>query len=214
MKAHELYELINKTAYKKTGLDVDWTIFVNDDEKTVYLLFAPSNSKLDWFNNFRFPVKLYKKQESKMLVAKGWGNAWKSCNDIVTGTTLKLHGANEGYKLVISGYSYGGAIALLAAEDIAYRSNNSIKPNVITFGAPKPLFGKRSVEHVKSCCNSITQYAHASDIITYLPPFIGYRHADKYVIGAFNFFNLFKPIVYHTSYSDETLYKELVHESS
>lgn len=207
MKAHELYELINKTAYKKTGLDVDWTIFVNDGEKTVYLLFAPSNSKLDWFNNFRFPVKLYKKQQSKMLVAKGWGNAWKSCNDIVTRTTLKFYDVNEGYKLVISGYSYGGAIALLAAEDIAYRSNNSIKPNVITFGAPKPLFGKRSVRYVESCCNSITQYAHASDIVTYLPPFFGYKHIARSSIGKFNLFKLFNPSVYHAIYNDKTLYE-------
>lgn len=210
MKAHELYELINSTKYTKSGLDVDWTNIINVTEKTIYLLFAPSNSKLDWINNFRFPFKLYKKQESKMLVAKGWGNAWKSCNDIVVGTTLKLCDANPDYKLIVSGYSFGGAIALLAAEDIAYRSNNSIKPDVITFGAPKPLFGKRSAKYVEQCCNSVIQFSHACDIITYLPPFIGYRHVDKYVIGTFNFFNLFKPNIYHTSYGDETLYKEVI----
>lgn len=99
MKPNELYEEIKKTQYTKSGDDVDWAVKVYDDEKTVRLLFEESTTDRDWHNNFDFPVKIYKKQESCMKVARGWGNAWKSCNDLVMDALIRAVQVHKNYRV-------------------------------------------------------------------------------------------------------------------
>jgi hypothetical protein len=155
---------------------------------------------VDWKNNFRFFAKMYKKQVSPMLVHKGFARAWKSCNDEAM-EVIKLFKQDVGEELqtVFVGHSFGGAMSLLAAEDYHFRFNE--RPEVITFGAPKVFATKKSVEYVKSCVKEIKQFAHKSDIVTYMPPF--YKHVKKIGLGKFSFIGLFKPIIYHLIYDKE-----------
>lgn len=75
-----------------------------------------------------------------MWVAKGWADAYKSANDLIMEKLISV--LKPDYNVEICGWSYGGAVALLAAEDFYFRTK--IKPDVITFGAPKPLFGNKT----------------------------------------------------------------------
>lgn len=207
MTAPEIFNYIKNAKYATSGKDVDWCIYKEQDTKTIYLVFAESNSMLDWIHNLSFPTKAYKNQCSCIRAARGWLKAWKSCNDEVADTVIKVLNDSPDYTLTVTGWSYGGAIALLAAEDLAFRTKYTRKPNVITFGAPKPFWGKHSVRYLKKVLGSIKEYKHLNDIVGYMPPFPGYKQLGKVKLGKFNFFKLFNPVVYHQCYGDSQYYE-------
>ena len=205
MKPFELFELIIYTSYCKSGDDVDWAVKVFCDENVVRLLFEPSTTKRDWINNFNFPIKIYKKQESCLRVARGWGNAYKSCNDEIMEHFIKVCEVYPGYDIQIAGWSYGGAMAVIAAEDFYYRTGK--KASVYTFGAPKPLWGRKCWRYVMSCVKDVKQYAHVNDCVPLCVPLPGYKMLKKVKIGkGFNIFKLFKPDIYHLIYGNSELY--------
>ena len=207
-----LFKLIKNTdktfTYNDTGDSVNWIVIVDDSEKKVRLLFEESNGKRDWLNNLAFPVKPYKKQQNTLWVAHGWCNAYKSCNDEIQNSFVSTLNKYKDYTPVITGWSYGGAMAVLAAEDFYFRTK--IKPVLITFGAPKPIFGKKSKEHIKNCCSIMKQYANVNDLVCCLPPFPGYKHINKVKVGnrKWNLIEWFKPKKYHTIYDDESIYQD------
>lgn len=183
--------------YNTSGDDVQWSISLTDDG--ILLVFAESNSKIDWVNNFNFPVFPYRNQKNFMLVSKGWGNAWKSCNDEVMSKLIEMTEIFKSFpKVVISGFSYGGAIAQLAAEDFNFRTGK--KADVITFGSPKPFFGFITRKHIRNSCNSIENYKYANDIVPLMPPFIGWKNAGKKKVGKFNIKEVFNPENSHLIY--------------
>ena len=204
MKPSELFKLIRDTEFITIGDAVDFVVKVFDDEKIIRLLFEESTSFRDWKNNFNFPIKPYKNQKNILWFVRGWAKAYKSANDEIMENLINSYKVYPDYKIEICGWSYGGAISLLAAEEFYYRTK--IKPDVITFGAPKALFGKKTKNYVMSCCNKVIQYAHQSDIVPYYMFFPGYTNVNKTKLGKFNFFNLFKPKIYHRCYGNEDLY--------
>lgn len=205
MKPWEMFNFIKETHFATSGDHVDWAVIVHDNDKTVYLVFEESNGRRDWINNLRFPVKIYKKQESVMRCACGWGNAWKSCNDEVMKMFIQACDEHKEYTPHICGWSYGGAISLLAAEDFHYRTGR--KAAVTTFGAPKPLWGKKTKDYVKSCTGVVHQYQHVNDCVPLMPPLPGYCLVWPDKIGkGFSLIKLFKPTIYHCIYGDERLY--------
>lgn len=203
-----LFSMIKDIPHKEfitSGDDVQWIIKVDDREQKVRLIFEESNDKRDWQNNFDFPARVYKKQTSCLRVARGWGNAYKSCNDIIMRTLIQTSKLYNDYKVEICGWSYGGAMSLLAAEDFHFRTG--IKPDVVTFGAPKPLFGKKCKEYVLSCVGTVKQYAYVNDCVPLMPPFPFYDRVDTtYIGGKCSFLKLFKPNVYHLIYGEKELY--------
>ena len=210
MKPWELFNLIKSIKHEEyitSGDDVQWTVKVDDVEKVVRLIFEESCGNTDWKNNLNFPMKLYKKQESCIRAARGWGNAYKSCNDEIMQKIIFATEIAPDYQIHICGWSYGGAVALLAAEDFHYRTGK--KASVYTFGAPKPLWGKKTREYVRSCVNEVKQYSHVNDCVPLMPPLPGYtRLSTDHIGGKRNFFKLFNPCKYHCIYGEESLYKE------
>lgn len=208
MEPWELFGMIKGIEHKKfntSGDDVNWLVKVNKGTKTVSLIFEESCGSTDWKNNLNFPAKLYKNQQSCIRAARGWGNAYKSCNDIIMSSFIKAVTDNPSYKIEICGWSYGGAMAILAAEDFYFRTH--IKPRVITFGAPKPIFGRKSKKYILSCVKEMQQYSNVNDLVVYMPPLPGYKRLSTNKVGGrFSLLKLFKPSVYHCIYDDKTIY--------
>lgn len=202
----EVYEMIKTVDFTKSGDDIDWTVVTDEGFKHVWLVFEESTTKRDWRNNLKFPVKLYKNQESCIRAASGWGDAWKSCNDLIMEAFIAEVNKHPDFTPAVCGWSYGGAISLLAAEDFYYRTKK--KPSVVTFGAPKPLWGKKSQEYVRGCCSVVRQYVHVNDCVPAMPPLPGYKRLVTDVCGdKFNLFKwLFKADVYHCLYGDKNIY--------
>lgn len=208
MKPWELFKELWDAEYINSGDDVDWNVKVYDDEKVVRLIFQGSVELRDWINDFIFPIKPYKNQENTLWVAAGWANAYKSCNDEIMNAFISkvAEYKDKNYKIEICGYSYGGVMAMLAAEEYNFKTKD--KADLITFGCPKPFFGKKTIKYVSSTVNSAVQYAHVNDFVPRCIPLIGYDEINRVFIGdKFNVFKFFNIAKYHTIYGDQSLYE-------
>ena len=203
MKFNELFDLIDNSEYTKSGADVDWTIKVIDD--TVYLLFQETTNKIDWKTNFKFWVKPYKHQKNPMLLHAGFVNAWKSCNDLIMGELIQVMNFNKGKKLIISGWSHGAALTILAAEDYHYRTGE--RPVVINYGAPSIIapLAFRTKKYLSECMD-YRLFSDVNDLVTKIPPF--YMSLKRTKLDKFVFGGIFHPNIYHCIYNKEELYKE------
>ena len=200
-----LYSKIKEATYTTSGLSVDWTIQVDNDKHLIILMFEETNGSMDWKTNFNFPASLYKQQKNSFLVHKGYGKAYKSCNNDIMQTLVSLYNTNPDYFVIVSGWSYGGAMAVLAGEDFFFRTG--ICPTLITFGAPKVLFGNKTKHYFWKCFSGMFQFAHVNDCVPLLPPFPGFKQVNKCKVGTgFRPWRLFHPTTYHCIYGDSGLY--------
>lgn len=206
LKPSKLFAILrHEIDYKKTGIDVDYQIVVYDSEKTIRLFFQGSQSTIDWIINFCFPVKPYKNAKYKLRYHYGWSKAYNSAKDKIMAELIQVSNSLPEYDVEIVGHSLGGALASYAAEDFNFRTLK--KPTLITFGAPKPAFGKKTKNRILESCEKVYQYSHRNDFVPCLPPF--YKHIDVIKLGKFKLKELFKFVSYHTSYDNEEFYAGL-----
>jgi hypothetical protein len=142
------------------------------------LAFPPTNSKIDWKQNFDFWVMPYKCMPHKWFAHRGLVKKYKSVRenilDAVIATGAKI--------LYITGLSQGGAMSILAHEDIEY--NLKIECRTTTFGAPRvvswfaPFTRWYTVKRIEV----------RGDPVPKVPPFfLGFRHVGACEkIGAFS----------------------------
>ena len=204
MQPWELFNEIWTAKTVKVGEDLDFEIKTIDGQVT--LILPGSTTLRDWINDFRATRKVYKDQDHKMKMHKGFIEVWKSGNDIVMEKLIEACEENNCIKPLITGHSMGGALSLFAAEDFKYRTGRSAE--VVTFGAPKTCGDKTTAEYIKECCASITQYAIRNDIVPMLPPFPWYKHVNKCLMGdRFSFRQFIHFTENHCTYNQEEDYK-------
>ncbi|MCQ2088178.1 MAG: lipase family protein [Bacilli bacterium] len=190
-----------KSDYKTAGIDVQYQIEIRPDERKVILIFSESNSNQDWKTNFNFPAKLYKNQKGDFLVHGGYVNAWKSCNDEIMNSFIESCKQLPEYTPLITGWSFGGAMSQLAAEDFYFRSGK--KADVITFGSPKILYFKKSQKHFRASCNDIKQYTRINDFVTWNIPFPFVHFIEKTMLKErFSLKMIFNTAYTHTHYDE------------
>jgi hypothetical protein len=108
----------------------------------------------------------------------------------------------------IVGWSLGSGQAQFACQDIYWHFG--ILPYVYTYGSVKPWRGgKKQKEYLATTYKECYNFMHRSDIVTYMPPFIGFFAMKPKKLGKFNFFGLFNANKWHTEYGEDYLYKEV-----
>lgn len=209
VKPWEVFKQVASASYATVGLDLDYSVQIVDGHAVLY--FQQSVQNADWWHNFDFALSVYKNQENHMLIHHGYAKVWKSANDQIMAEFIEaVHKADK--KPLIAGWSFGGAMAQLAAEDFHYRTG--IRASVLTFGAPKIAGDKKTAEHIR-CSGDFLQFAEHNDITSYMPPLPWYHHINLVKIGrSFNLFELFKPHIYHMEYDKEELYGGLIYDAS
>lgn len=204
MKPNELFKHLRDINYNSVGKKLDWSIEIYKTENKIRVMFQESKQKLDWFFNFLFMLFPVVIGWCPYWFSVGWWASWKSGRNLIMRSITDVIIEHPKYKVEVCGFSFGGAIAQICGIEI-YEATG-IKSDLITFGSPKPLFNFFTKLKAKRCFNSITQYAHWSDIVTWCPPLIGYHNVKNIRLGKFNFKDLFNPKKYHQIYNQEEIY--------
>jgi len=174
------------------GEDTQYTFIKNGSENI--LIFAPSNSKIDWYNNLQFFKKPYKTMNVNFYVHTGFLKCW----NLVKKDIIEV--VKDFDNLTIVGWSYGGALATLCTEEIWYQFKHlRNKMHTVTFGAPR-VFCRYNLDKIQERFSNMTLYKNGSDIVTCLPlEIMGYKHVKLLTrIGDKpKFLEYFKPMQYH-----------------
>ena len=188
MKLIDLFNLCNNRRDYTTVVphdkeyEVDYK-FIEDGE-TLYIFFEPSDGKTDWKVNFKYWRKPYKDMSVRYRVHGGFLDSWKLVDDAV-GAKIAEVGANGDYKwrrVVIVGYSHGGALAALCHEFVWYnradlRANGLIG---ISFDGPRIYGGFRVPKALRERWAHFYVFRNWNDIVTHLPPVaFFFRHVGK-----------------------------------
>ena len=207
MKPWNLYKYQQSLEYKTNIADYNWCVRIIHEEKTIYVFTQFSTSTLDWIVNFLFFAIPQIRRWYVYFAALGWQTAFNSCKEMIMNEVLLAMNTFPDYKVVCCGHSYGGAGSVLTGIEIFFASGR--KPDLITFGAPKPLVFILSKLISRLFFGEVKQYAHKCDIVSYMPPLPGYWNIKVTRLGKFSLKGLFHPDIYHQCYGDETLYREI-----
>ena len=173
-----LTELFKKTIYAKyIQLEEQTASYLaEEDGDTLYIYFQGSNGETDWCNNFDFPAKPYRDMKNLWFAHRGFLRVWKVIEPYLAPLVC-----NQKFKhIIISGYSHGGALALLCHE---YCKFNRPEAEVESYGFDAPrvvwgFFGKT----VKRRFEGFTIIRNCCDIVTHLPPILfGFTHVGKMI---------------------------------
>jgi len=175
----ELYELTtsNNNWQENSITDTQWKLVTINGQNI--LVFPPTQSTLDWKQNFDFFIVPYKNMTKKWYAHRGFLLKYKSVNDNILNAVKGLD------NLTITGYSQGAALAVLAHEDIHYNYLN-LNINSIVFGCPKVVtWNAPSVRW-----STFVRYKNGNDIVTHVPPSIfGFKYVGTEIkVGVKRFF--------------------------
>lgn len=179
MKLSELFTRCLIATYTHTADSGDYAM--EHDGDTLYLLFEWSDGKEDWINNFDFPAKPYKRMSEEWYCHRGFLCVWKAMRDDIEKNVDKLLTMYPIKNIVCVGYSHGGAIALLATEDMEYLYGTNLTVTGYGFGAPRVLWGDVPAG-VANRLRKFKVIRNVPDLVTHVPPAIlGYSHGGEVV---------------------------------
>ena len=172
MTLYQLFAVCLRIPYSQVGNSANYA--VKREKDTLYLFFQDSDGKNDWKNNLDFPAKPYKRMGKTIWFAhRGFLRTWKEIEPFlfreIADKTVR--------KIVIAGYSHGGALATLCHEYVWYhRPDLRASMEGYGFGAPRVFWGVQTAK-LKSRWEKFTVIRNLNDFITHLPPaFLGFSH--------------------------------------
>lgn len=202
----KFYDIKHTSDYKVVGEDIDYKVFVDAEKKEVVLQFQESDSREDWRHNFQFlpwPLKLGDSGKSRIVwTTRGYACAYKSTQGKPVQDFLEEARLHLDYKLVIRGWSFGSAMAKIAARHLIVlfkKLGPYIIDELTTYGDVKcwanPFYS------AKKYCRRIREYVTANDLVTWAVPF--YRRDVKCKVGPrFSLRGLIDTEYNHTHYEE------------
>lgn len=171
VKLSELFKKCLSIPYRHVNNSADYAL--ERVGNTLYIYFESSNGELDWLNNFYFPAKPYNVENKIWLAHRGFVGVFKSIEPYIATPVSDL----TLEKIVIVGYSHGGALAVLCHEYVWYnRPDLRHALEGYAFGAPRVIWGQIP-SSTASRWQALTIIRNIDDIVTHLPPKIfGYTH--------------------------------------
>ena len=175
--------------------EVDYKFIEEDD--TLYIFFEPSDGNTDWRVNFSYWRKPYKDMAISYRVHGGFLESFKLIDNIIGAKIREVadpemdedgHWNWKFKKVVIVGYSHGGALAALCHEYVWYNRVDLREGGVvgISFDGPRVYGGLWVPKALKQRWEHFYVFRNHDDIVTHLPPVIFFfRHVgNKIRIGA------------------------------
>jgi predicted lipase len=213
----KFYDIKHTTDYKVVGEDIDYKVLVDDQKKQVVLQFEESDSRQDWIHNFQFlpwPLKLTGKgvkvmneritDKGKIVwTTRGYACAYKSTKAIPVQELLTESARHLDYDIVIRGWSFGSAMAKIAARHLIFLFH-ALRPKytideLTTYGDVKcwlnPFYS------AKKQCKRIREYVNANDLATWCELFYS-RDVKNRVGPRFSFSRAIHTEYNHTHYEE------------
>ena len=142
---------------------------------TLYIFFEHSNGRADWISNIDFRIKRGAKEKGSFLYHNGFLLVWNSILPYIKNQIFD----KSARKIVIVGYSHGGAIAGLCYEYVKNNRKDIEALEGYGYGAPRFKWGKRDSLHIWQGHYVIR---NKNDIVTYLPPrLFGFVHVGEII---------------------------------
>ena len=165
-----------KIPYQTVGVAASYAL--KRENETLYLFFEGSNGEHDWKSNLDFPAKPYKRMNETVWFAhRGFLKVWKEIEPYLAADIADPYFK----KIVIAGYSHGGALAALCHEYAWFHRPDLRKGGIegYGFGAPRVFWGVKSAR-LKMRWEKFTVIRNVDDLVTHLPPaFLGFTHVGK-----------------------------------
>ena len=196
MKLSKLfYNCAYAIKYSQAGDSVDYA-FIEDND-TLYIYFEGSNSTTDWVRNFLFSKRPYHDMYIPYRVHRGFLKAWKEVESIIISKIqekkeqqkfdrkAQKYITKETYKwakIIIVGYSHGGALAAFCHECVWYYRPDLHKSGLEGYGfeAPRIYAGFKVKKELQERWEHFTVIRTNKDLVTHAPPAIfGYCHVGS-----------------------------------
>lgn len=145
--------------------------------ESLLIVFRGTDSRANWVTNLTFPKRVvpYNGVNPRIRVHGGWLAAYKPVVREIIHAAVAASGAR---RVVVVGYSMGGALAILSAVDIQYNFPG-VSVQCATFGAPR--VGNRAFRRsYNRRLPDTVRVVNGGDIVTKLPPWaFGFYHVGN-----------------------------------
>jgi len=164
-----------------TNVENSASFDIVNENGTLFIFLEASHGREDWDNNLNFRIQPYDDMAPVWYCHAGFLKVFKSLLPYIMPHILDP----QTRRAVITGYSHGGALAILCHEAMVFHRPELVQHvKTFAFGAPRVLFGSVP-EAVRKRFSELYLIQNTGDAVTHLPPAIlGYRHVgNKILIG-------------------------------
>ncbi|GLC67731.1 hypothetical protein PLESTF_000599600 [Pleodorina starrii] len=179
--------------------DTQVWMFRNVAKRSLVIAFRGTEKVRDWLTNFQFagekPYDLVAKRPktapggAEVLVHSGFLSAYKSVRKASNALIRTLTGGfaqppDRAWRLLVTGHSLGGALATLAAYDLAVQrweyEQEAKRPSHValelySWGCPR-VGNKAFAEDFRALLPSAWRFTNRLDVVTSLPPWDSFFH--------------------------------------
>ena len=210
MHPSELFKRIHRDDnYRHIGRELSYKFFIDRDNEVIYLCFQGSNGMTDWLYNFlAIPKRMEPYEGCGWFVHAGFARVWRSGNDTIMEELRMFTGRMPGFKVVFCGFSHGGPLAMLAAQNWHFITGQRCQ--CVTFGSPKLAWGDNA-QRVLDNAMILTNWINPSDAITKVPlRRWGFRHVreDLVKVRRLSFLSKLRISKHHQIYDRPEIYPE------
>jgi predicted lipase len=159
--------------------DLQGYIGVLPSSKTLYIVFRGSSSIRNWIEDAEFKKIAYNTFPScECSVHDGFYKSALAVIDQIVPSVKSLH-QEYNYDIIVTGHSYGAAVAQLIAMELLERNINSV---VYNFGQPR-IGDVAYSKFVNARLKELWRVVHNYDIVPHIPP-----------IKVFDFYHSFREV--------------------
>ncbi|CAI7600516.1 unnamed protein product [Penicillium glandicola] len=165
-----LYEFAKSCSYG----DVTGFLAVDKTNELLVVSFRGSRTTSNWIANINFGLTDASSICSGCEVHSGFFEAWETVADDLTAQIAAAQVTYPDYTLVVTGHSYGGALATIGGTVLR---NAGYTPDVYTYGQPR--VGNTALATYITNQGSLWRVTHTDDLVPKLPPAsVGFTHAS------------------------------------